>query len=409
MENPAAGRSPVAATALGVMLAGALLPTPLFELYHRAWGLTPAEISIVFAVYSASLIPALLFLGGLSDTLGRRQTILLACGILTLGVLILAFAGNLFWLLVGRIVEGIALGIGTGAAAAAIREWTHPHERNRSGTVTVLAASGGSALGVLLGGSLAQYAPYPFALPYFAFIAVLAGVALAVATVPQAAPPQAVATSAIVRIAAPIRRPFFIASTQAFIGWAVFAIFIALVPSFLARALDLHNLLIGAFVITAIQIGSVAASLVGGRLARRAAIAIAMGGLGAGVWLLLYAVAVHNLPLVVAASIVAGAGGGLSYMTGIDLVGSIAPAGRRAETLSGFLVTCYLGYSLPAVAVGVAATRFGLFPSFVGAAVVLGIAAIAIVLLATDANLQPREAATTRAPRSRVAHSRKDG
>jgi MFS family permease len=64
------------------MLAGTLLPTPLFELYHRAWGLSPAEISLVFAIYAGSLIPSLLFLGGLSDRIGRRHAILVAFALL---------------------------------------------------------------------------------------------------------------------------------------------------------------------------------------------------------------------------------------------------------------------------------------------------------------------------------------
>jgi hypothetical protein len=34
-EHPAAGYHPVAALAMGPMLAGTLLPTPLFQLYHR--------------------------------------------------------------------------------------------------------------------------------------------------------------------------------------------------------------------------------------------------------------------------------------------------------------------------------------------------------------------------------------
>ena len=110
IENPAAGRYPIAALALALMLAGTLLPTPLFELYHRTWNLTPAEISLVFAVYAASLIPSLIFLGGLSDSIGRRRTILLAFAVLAVGSLIFAFADGLPWLIAARIVQGVGMG-----------------------------------------------------------------------------------------------------------------------------------------------------------------------------------------------------------------------------------------------------------------------------------------------------------
>jgi MFS family permease len=384
--NPAAGRYPIAALAMGLMLAGALLPTPLFELYHRLWHLTPAQLSLVFAVYAGSLIPSLLFLGGLSDEIGRRRTILLAFALLALGSLVFAFADGLVWLIVARMVQGIAMGVGTGAAAAAIREWMHESDRGRAGAVTVVAV--GSAAGALLGGVLAQYAPNPFSLPYFVHIGLLACGAVAVALVPSCPHLHPAGLSAVITIPRSIRRPFLIAATESFIGWSTFAIFIALVPSFLASALGLHNLLVGAFVITGIQVGSVSASLAGGRLSNRHAIIGAMLALGAGLWLLLLAVALHSEVLVAASALIAGAGGGLSYLAGLNIIGAISPPEHRAETLSAFLVACYLGFSIPALGIGFAASRFGLNASFIGAAILLGIVAVTISVLATDRNLR---------------------
>jgi MFS family permease len=386
--NPAAGRYPIAAMAMGLMLAGTLLPTPLFELYHRLWQLTPAQLSLVFAVYAGSLIPSLLFLGGLSDEIGRRRTILLAFALLALGSLVFAFADGLIWLIVARIVQGIAMGIGTGAAAAAIREWMHERDRQHAGAVTVVSVAVGSAAGALLGGTLAQFAPDPLSLPYFVHIGLLACGAVAVATVPSCPHLHPAGLSAVIAIPPAIRRPFLIASTQSFIGWSTFAIFIALVPSFLAGALGLHNLLVGAFVIAAIQIGSVSASLAGQRLSNRTAIITAMLALGAGLWLLLIAVALHSEVLIAAASLIAGAGGGLSYLAGLNIIGAISPPEHRAETLSAFLVACYLGFSIPALSIGVAAARFGLNASFIGAALVLGVIAVTVGALATERNLR---------------------
>jgi MFS family permease len=387
-KNPAAGKYPIAATAMALMLAATLLPTPLFELYRRTWGLTPAEISLVFAVYAGSVIPSLLFLGGISDTIGRRRTILLTFAILAVASLIFAFADGLVWLIIGRIVQGLAIGIGTGTAAAAIREWMDERDRPRAGEITVIAVAVGSAFGALLAGALAEYAPHPLSLVFFVHIGLLACGAIAVATVPSCPHLLPVGHRAIVTIPTTIRRPFIIASTQAFIGWATFAIFIGLVPSFLARSLNLHNLLIGAFVIAGIQLGSVSASIAGQNWPTRTSIIAAMLALGAGLWLLLVAIALHLDALIAVSTLVAGAGGGLSYLAGLNIIGRIAPPDHRAETLSAFLVACYAGFSIPALAVGIAANRFGLFASFVGAAVLLGAIAVSIIVLTTDHNLR---------------------
>jgi MFS family permease len=385
--NPAAGRYPVAAVAMGLMLAGTLLPTPLFELYHRAWGLSPAEISLVFAIYAGSLIPSLLFLGGLSDRIGRRHAILVAFALLAAGSLTFAFAQNLAWLIAARIVQGVGMGIGTGAAAAAIREWMHERDRPRAGMITVFAVSGGSAFGALLGGILGQYAPAPLMLPYLVHIGALACGAVAVLRVPACPHLEPAGHSTMLTVPRAIRRPFSIAAVESFIGWSTFAIFVSLVPSFLARALDLHNLLIGAAVVTLIQLGMISGSLAGQRLSNRSAIITAMLALGSGLWLLLIAVGLHAEVLVGIASFIAGTGGGLSYLAGLNIVNAIAPPEHRAETLSAFLVACYLGYSIPALGVGIAATRYGLNAAFIGAAIILGVIAVSVSVFATTRNL----------------------
>lgn len=387
-KNPAAGKYPIAALAQALLLAGSLLPTPLFELYHRIWRLTPAEISLVFAVYAGSLIPSLLFLGGISDSIGRRRTLLLAFVGMALGALIFAFADGLIWLLIARVVQGLAMGIGTGAAAAAIREWMHEADRVRAGEVTVIAVSVGSAFGALLGGTLAEYAPHPESLPFFVYIALLGCTAVAVASVPSCPHLHPTANSAVLTVPPAIRRPFFVASAQAFIGWSTLAIFVALVPAFLARSLDAQNLLVGALVISGLQVGSVAATLTGHRLPNRVAIVTALIALGGGLWLLIVGVAAHAYFPIAVAVLLAGAGGGLSYTAGLNIIGAISPPDHRAETLSAFLVACYLGFSIPALGVGIAANWFGLYAAFFGAAIMLGIIAVGIMVFTTERNLQ---------------------
>ena len=93
--HPAVGTYPLAAASLGLLLAGTFMPSPLYELYRRQWGFSPAEISIVFAVYACSLIPSLLFLGGISDRIGRRRTLLIALAVQAAAALTFAAAGSI--------------------------------------------------------------------------------------------------------------------------------------------------------------------------------------------------------------------------------------------------------------------------------------------------------------------------
>ena len=387
-NNPAAGRYPIAVAAIALLIAGVFMPTPLYQLYHREWGLTSGQISVVFAIYAASLIPSLLFLGGISDGIGRRKTLLIAIAIAALGSLAFAFASGLWWLIAARAFQGVALGIGLPTAVAAVREWMDEVTRPRAGTLAIVGTSVGAAFGALIAGILAEYAPLPNTLSFLVYIVLLAGLAVAVASVPSCPHLGPASHREFPTIAPAIRRPFLVASGESFVGWATLAIFVSLLPSFLAQGLDLHNLLLGAVVVANMMFGMLVASLTGRGLRNRAAIILALLGLGAGFWILLLAEPHHVYVLLIAAIFIAGYGNGLSYLAGLNIVNNIAPPEHRAETLSAFLVVCYLGFSLPALGVGIVADQVGLYRAMVAGAIALGVIAVVMIFVTTDRNLR---------------------
>jgi len=387
--NPAAGKYPIAAAAIGALLAGAYMPTPLYELYRRDWGLSPGQVTLVFALFAASLVPSMLFLGGISDEIGRRKTLLIALGFSAMGSLVFAFADGFWWLVAGRILQGVSLGIGIGTGAAAVREWMDVGMQRLAGEVVLIGTGIGASSGAILSGALGQYAPFPTTLPFLAHIAIVACVAAAVSRVPTCPHLASAGHHGLPTIPAAIRRPFSLAALEAFIGWATVAIFASLIPSFLVRSLDLHNLLVGTCVVTLVQAGLVTAALIAGGLRSRVVIIAGMLALGAGLWLLLIAVPYHVYPLICIAIAIVGAGNGLSYMAGLNIVNRIAEPEHRAELLSAFLVVTNLGFSVPAIAVGFTANKIGLYNAIVAAAILFGIFAVFTMFVTTEKNLTP--------------------
>ena len=390
--SPAEGRYPIAVAALGLLLAGAFMPSPLYEFYREQWGLTPGDISIVFAIYAGSLIPSLIFFGGISDDIGRRKTLTIALGFAALGALAFAFASNLWWLLAGRVLQGIAIGIGTPTATAAIREWLPERLQNRAGFFAVVGLATGSAVGSAIAGVLGQYAPLPSKLTFLVYLAFALALALIVQTVPSSAHNHSAAHHGLPSIPASIRRPILVASAQSFIGWAVISIFASLVPSFLEGSLGVHNLVIGSCVIVLVQSGTLFAAAIGSRLSNRSAIFAAMLALGAGVWALLLGVPQHVYVVLVLACVLAGIGNGLSYVAGLNIVNAVAPPEHRAQTLSILFIASYLGFSIPALIVGIAANHTGLLVAIMGFALVIGVLALATIVAATPRNLEAAHA-----------------
>src|ERR1700722_19419999 len=63
----------IVAVALAVMFVGAIMPTPLYPLYQRAFGFSGITLTLLYAVYVLGNLVALLFFGRLADQVGRRS------------------------------------------------------------------------------------------------------------------------------------------------------------------------------------------------------------------------------------------------------------------------------------------------------------------------------------------------
>ena len=249
-SNPAAGRYPIAVAAIALLIAGVFMPTPLYELYHREWGLTSGQISIVFAIYAASLIPSLLFLGGISDGIGRRKTLLIAIAIAALGSLAFAFASGLWWLIAARALQGVALGIGLPTAVAAVREWMDDAMRSRAGTLAIVGTSVGSAFGALARRRFSRIRAAPEHAGISRVPRVARGTCRCGRERTLVPAPRAGLTSGTFRRfrAQSGGRSSSPPVSRSSVGPRL-AIFVSLLPSFLAQGLGVHNLLLGGIVV----------------------------------------------------------------------------------------------------------------------------------------------------------------
>jgi MFS family permease len=146
-EAPAA-RAAVAAALFALLLA-ANLPTPLYAVYRERFGFSSVVLTLIFAVYALVLVPTVLVFGQTSDRLGRRRVII--AGLLTAmaGLVLFALAGSTAWLFAARAVQGLSVGVISGAATAALVELEPGHDRGRAALWAAVALAGGCAAGPL--------------------------------------------------------------------------------------------------------------------------------------------------------------------------------------------------------------------------------------------------------------------
>jgi len=102
--------------------------------------------------------------GSLSDRFGRRTVILISCTGLGLDFILMALAPDLWWLLLGRVISGIAAA-SFSTAGAYISDVTPPEKRAASFGIIGAAFGVGFVLGPAVGGMLGAISPR---LPFWA-------------------------------------------------------------------------------------------------------------------------------------------------------------------------------------------------------------------------------------------------
>jgi MFS family permease len=361
MRNPTpTGHKRIALAAvageLGVMFVGAILPTPLYPLYREAFGFSAVTLTLIYATYVLGNLAALLFFGPLSDQIGRRATSLPAIAVGIASTAVFAAAQGTSWLFAARALSGFSTGLASGAATAWIAEL---YAGRASGGAARIAAGAnflGCAAGPLMGGLFAQFAPTPLRLAYFAYLILLCGAAAAILLPPEtvAAGKRFAELSLRPRIGVPhgIRLQFVSPAVTGFATFSLIGFYSALIPSLLGESLNLRAPLLAGAIVCELFLVAAVVILTSGRFASQTATVGALLLLPPSVWILVGAELAHSLPVLIFAAALGGLAGGLGYRGSLEVINRIAPADRRSEVVSSYMIALFAGNSVPVIGVG---------------------------------------------------------
>ncbi len=381
----------IVAIELGVMFVGAILPTPLYPLYRAAFGFSGVMLTFVYAVYVLGNLSALLFFGRLADQIGRKRASVFATGIGIASALAFALAAGTPWLFMGRALSGFSTGLAAGAATAWIAELHGAGDKGAPSRIAAAANFFGCAVGPVLGGVIAQFAFWPLQLPFYIYLAMLAVVAVAIVFAPETLPqPKRLAEVSLTpRVGVPraIWLPFIAPAVAGFATFSLIGFYAALIPNVLADNLHEPAPTIAGFVVCEVFGIAAVTILSTGRFGSQAAMYAALALLVPSVWMLVIAERLASVPLVVIAAGLCGIAGGFGYRGSLEVVNRIAPADRRSEVVSSYLVALFAGNSLPVIGIGLMAAEAGAPAAHIIFAAV--ITALAIVAALTGIKYGP--------------------
>jgi MFS family permease len=368
----------IAGAAMFVLLAGTNLPAPLYAVYQHRFGFSDLVLTLVFATYAAALAPSLLLFGQLSDRLGRRIVIAGGLGVALVGLVLFALAQGTAWLFVARAVQGVAVGAISGTATAALVELEPGGDRRLAALPAGLAQAGGSAGGAVFAGALAEWAPAPRVLCYVVWLAVTAAAALGVSRIPESVASTGRWRPQRPSVGAAIRRDFTRVSVTAAAVWAVAALFLSVVPSYVTKLLATHDLAL----VAALSASMLVMSCCGQLLVLHAVAtgrrgqAIGLALLAVGLVVLVLAFPAHSLVLVLVAAVLAGVGHGVAFVGSQTELNELAPEDRRGEVTAAYVTTIYAAVGASVVGVGVLTLRVSLFAAVAVFAATIGAAAL---------------------------------
>lgn len=365
-----------------VVMLGATLPTPMYELYGQKLQFSVLTTTIIFATYAGAVLSALLFFGRWSDVIGRRPMLVAGAVLAIASSVVFLVAESVPVLLVGRVLSGLSAGIFAGTATAAIIEAASPAWRPRAAAIATVANLGGLGLGPLVAGILVEYAPNPLHLSYALHVVLVVLAVGAVLLAPETSERQGRLGMQRLSVPPQTRAVFIVAATAAFAAFAVNAIFASVAPSFVSTLMGVHNHAIAGAVAGLMILTAAATQPIAILVPPARAVAVGSAILIVAMVMLSVALRFSSLWGLIVAAVIAGIGQGLSFGRGLAAISDATPPERRAEVSSAYFLVAYVALSLPVIGFGAAAQHWGLqvtgevFAGIVGALAVVCLVAI---------------------------------
>lgn len=347
------------------------LSMPLFRPYAAVAAYTNGQTALVLAIYILGMLPCYIFLGGISDVVGRKPILLFSLFLVLVADILITVCPNVYALGFCRFLQGISLGLSMGTGTAYLAEYLHPapdaavRAANATSLATAFGFSGGAFLTTLALLIFFTLRPITY---YFVIALTLAGL-MAAFTLPTLKPIGGKM----------LRLPYFPEGSLPInlsiaICWAAAGIVIAVLPSQLATFG--YTAYAGFCLVLVNWTGAFLQPWIRRNFYPATSLRIGFGLMPLGMGVLVLGSYLTNIFIILAGSAIIGSSAyGFSYQGGLALISQLGDA-QRARAVAGYMFTGYIGFGIPAIGVGYLADAFGLMNgllAFEGVVVVLSL------------------------------------
>ncbi len=374
------------AAAFAIIQFGGAIPIPLYGLWRKQFPFGNGTLTAIFAIYVLGTLLALVLLAPTSDQVGRRPMLLVALALAGAGTGVFLVADSIVLLLTARFIAGLAAGITTATATAALHEF-QPENRVKFASMTATAMNtGGLGAGTLVAGILATYAPDPLKLVFWIYLGVVgASFASVLWTSETVSRPERIQWRPRgLSLPKTQRGTFWLAGIAVFAVFSQLGLYSSLVPSFLAGSLHEHNLAVAGAISASIFLVATATQLAFHSVTPKFAVRLGLGLLLVGLALIELGLWSGVLATLLVGTLFGGLAVGFAFMGSAASVNVLTPPAQRGQVLATFFCCAYAGLSCPALGVGIATDSVSATSATLVCAIT--IAAVAVVAAGAFSN-----------------------
>ena len=229
-----------------MMSCGATFVSPLFPVYSQHYRLNSLQITILFAIYAALLLPTLLVAGARSSAWGLRRVLRGSVWISIVSTVCFLGSVDVWMLYAARILEGVAYGAFTASAAAFLIKQTPPDQVSAALKLSGITVVFGFGLGPAIAGLVIEYVHMePLRLSFCILLVMLLSALFSLESLPNDHDSMQKSAKLKVSLGVPnnIRSHFW-----SFIGFPIFTTFtlngivLSLIPSYEKNIIHTSNL-----------------------------------------------------------------------------------------------------------------------------------------------------------------------
>lgn len=377
------GWSVAAAGTVTAVFALSNAPTPLYVRWQDEWGFSSGTLTVIFAAYIAGLITTLSVAGRIADRHGRRVVLVPGVLLAVLSSVLFLLARDVVWLLVARLLAGIAVGAAVTAGMAAVVDLAPTHSRHRASLLSSASMVFGAGLGPLVSGLLAQVLDRPQSTVFVIMTAVTSAGAILALLLPLTRPAPTPRRRWQFPSPPPEHRHEVAWGIATFApGITATSFVLSLGPSVLREAIGVTNSFAAGAIACAMFLAATGVQFALSRLATRTH--LLLSSVAAVVGMVLLGLTVTVLPSLVVlavAALLAGVAQGLGQLAGLTLIATRIPIARRAESNAALNIAGYIPAAALPIATGYLADAWGLPSAVLTFAGVLGLTAVVALVV----------------------------